>query len=928
MRAAMLKCKAIFNIEDKKQILQGFDPHQDAWVTADIKSRDFILHQLDGVTKDSSVFRASDFWKFLFSLLKSDYQTVSRSALIFLYQNWAKTQKKEWKKSPQTAAILCQYVYVLAHLLQHPGRDSLMQEWFAAHKKHLPYWKEWYLLAKDFWDYLFNKKIIESASIDIFLLDKTHLLSLPWRNIIFDLGFQIQQVEGELIRQLSSQMPVQLLVPVLEEGELREAATPPIYHTILKDHPDFKKQLNRMESTNTARPVTLRKWTTELAEVKDAVHTVSRAVKKGMAAHRIAVIAPYIEHYWPALKSYFKKEGIAINKKQVASLFSTPVVQLWLARMWTHLGVIRYENLETLMANSTPYTNFRKFKSWHSQAKQIEDIPSSCYQKNFLKSKHHCISGKEFTNWALDLLPGMDKKALDIQTAIKDCVHQIIKWQDRGHQSVNWEMWLILLENILKSREVLIQPEATTGIHCLSFNALGWLDADLVYVLGLNEQKMKQNRELSLSTLQADTIMQDMGFYIKENTDYLRSSILHFVQHYKGDIVLSCPENDFYGAALNPSGLWLEFYHAQKNKVSLQPLQPPKTAWDKQQRQRTVTAILQDKALSTVQIQRMEETLKADSGESALSAYYLNSLDQFPHLSHSLLSEYVKCPFIFAAERLFDLWGGEVRKIDRPPNERGHLIHRLFQEIKKEWPGGASLSEKQMMNRIEALYEEEKSKQKIFPVHPVMKKTEQSVLLKKAIAFLAHERERNALFPDYKTVRTEVEWQGYWDPKTNSLSPHKGKWPFRGTIDRVDSNGASYMAVDYKSRFPVGGVALKWADKYQFQLALYIQALEGGVTPLPIKPVDFAFFLSYKNFTWQGMVLKDKWQKKSFGGLSSRSHSLVSEAKKRAILQSINQQISRVTGRIQRGDFTPDPQDKTQCNKCVWRHICRAAHLQ
>ena len=48
----------------------------------------------------------------------------------------------------------------LAHLLKHPLKDSLVEEWKAA-KTNKPkdlYWTKWYSLASDFWAYLEQQK--------------------------------------------------------------------------------------------------------------------------------------------------------------------------------------------------------------------------------------------------------------------------------------------------------------------------------------------------------------------------------------------------------------------------------------------------------------------------------------------------------------------------------------------------------------------------------------------------------------------------------------------------------------------------------------------------------------------------------------------------------------------------------------------------
>lgn len=943
----MLKCTSIFNIEDKKKLLQNFNPDKDVWITSDIKSREFITHRLNLPDKKNGhqcVFRASDFWLFLLSTIEPNYQLISRTGLIFLYQQWAKSQADSWKQSKETGAIVCQYLHLLVHLLQHPDRDDLMQEWFISLPGKSPHWKQWYYLAREFWDYLQQKNIIESSWADVYLLDKTKQTQSHWEKIIFDLGCHINRVEVELIHQLSDHQQVQVLMPVIFKDQQGQLVSD-MYQPLTKEVSNFslsKVNATDPERTNHSDHLIVKKFATQLSEVKDVTYEVSQAIQKGISPNKIAVLAPHIEDYWTCLSSYFRKEGIAVNKKNMSFLFSFPLVQLWLARMWTHLDIVRYENLETILANKEHNISFNQFRSSYYQEKQIKNIPSDCYQKQYLRNKDQIVHGAEFVAWALSLYPDKERPDSVLHNAVQECLNQITKLSGAFHQRVHWQSWLSLLETMFKSKEIMIHEESVNGIHCLSFNALSWLEADYVYIVGVNEQNLKQSGHHMISSLEADALIRDMGFFVKmENVDSLQQSILHFIQNHKGNIIISCAVNDFYGVVLNPASLWLDLHSQQENKNEelKNSITNPKTAWDQQQRRLTVKDILRDRNIPFPSADLVEQSLKEDDGCNKLEYFYLNSLDKMKNISYSLLDEYVRCPFIFSAQRLFGLWDREIQDMDRLPMERGRLIHQLFQQIKENLSDQQTISDEEILNIIDDIYSKAHSqtdnadstkrhKFTIYPLHAVMQDKEKTFLFKKTKQFLDHEQQRKNVFLNYKNVGCETEWQGYWNNKTHSLSSDTGDWPFKGYIDRIDSDGRSYLALDYKGSLPDGAGAKSWIDKSQFQLALYIQALEKGVTELPALPVDFALFLSYKDFTYKGMALKEKWiNKQSFCGLSNRSHSLISEQDKQQILNNINQKISQIIKQIQAGDFTPNPQDKTKCQKCSWRHICRASHL-
>ena len=914
----MLQYSAIFNVEDKKKILNDFDPDKDIWVTSDIKSREFLLSKLknqNSKTQEDYVIRAQDFWLFLLSSLDCHYQIVSRTALVILYEKWVASQSMPaWKKTQKTGEVVCQYLYALVHLLQHPDRKNLMREWFENFSNKKRFWKDWYELASNFWISISQKNIMENSWADVYLLDKTKQIKQTWRKLIFDLGFSISRVEVELIKELSVHQKVQLLIPAHYNKDVIYPSAN-IYRVLTETSPLAWK--NACKQTFIQKKTKLKsvKFVNQLAEVKNITYEVSQALQRGIPANRIAVLAPHIEDYWTCLKSYFKKEKIAVNKKEVAVLFSFPFVSLCLAKMWIHLGVIQYENLEMILADLYPKTAFTNFRKRYFQVTEIQDIPSFCYQKRYLKNKKQLTSGAQFVQWARSFLKELDTY---LEQPIKECFDQIIKWDKIFYSKLEWGTWLSLFEALIKNKEVLIYKEQTQGIHCLSFNAISWLEADYIYVAGLNEQYMKQGSQHIMSLLDADSLIQDIGFFVKLNSaNFLEQTISHFVEYHPGDKTLSCVASNFYGVALNPSSLWLEKKQQRKELDMLNVA--PQTTWDREQRKPTIKDILTQRTKPFPSERLIEQSLKEDRGEILPPHYALNSLSSMKHLSHSLLNEYVKCPFIFVANRLIGLKDSDMLDMDRSPVEQGSLVHALFQKIIEDY-SSLSISKEQLLKTIDALYSDELVNKNLSPIHPVMKEKERVYLLKKAQQFLAHEKQRKIRFPNFKNKQCELKWEASWVQK------NRNNWLIKGVMDRVDSDGDSYIVLDYKKNHPDGAIADNWENKLQFQLALYIYALESGANSLPALPVQGALFLCYKDFSYRGMVVKEAWGKDQFN-FTSRSHSLISKEEKQNILDKVNQKINTVMDRIQSGDFTPNPKNKEDCIHCCWRHICRASHL-
>ena len=109
-------------------------------------------------------------------------------------------------------------------------------------------------------------------------------------------------------------------------------------------------------------------------------------------------------------------------------------------------------------------------------------------------------------------------------------------------------------------------------------------------------------------------------------------------------------------------------------------------------------------------------------------------------------------------------------------------------------------------------------------------------------------------------------------------------------------------------------------------MAFYTQVLEAGLAGLPPLPVKSALYLSYKNFNCQGLAMKESAYVQLLGG--PRKRSLIAEKeKKNVILQRVNTKANQFILSIHNGRFQAQPKTKSLCEKCRWRKICRAPHL-
>ena len=911
----MLKTIAITHLSDKKNILHNFEPKNSAWITSDIKSQLFILKYLKDNKKSlkkNSIFRAQDFWIKILQEIEPGITISSRSALCLIYQQWiSESQGMTWQKTKETGHIVCEFISMMAHILQHPHQDSLMKEWWSS-KKKIFHWKKWYALSQSFYSYLIEKKIIEDTWLDTYLLDRN--IHLPqWKGLIFDMGADMNPIEVELISQLSIKNQITVLVPFSYKNNIWECTFTP-YRSLVKT-PKIESSPPKTSS------VSIKKFPSMLMEIKDITVQVKKTLKT-LKPSQVSVLAPNIEDYWPCLKSYLLMENIPFKKSETTSLISFPAIQLWLARMWTHLGVIEYENLETIQMQKG-YSS-TKLRLNYLHIKHIDDVPEHLLNKKWIKNNNTLTSAKIFINWAKQLLPnGMLNILQKVNT-------ELLRLNTLQNIQMPFESWLTLLSSQLKQQEHSLIDEKQEGIHCLSTNALAWVDSDFIYLAGLSEQNLKTDKHHFISSIEADFINEDLGFIIKTQAiDKPEQNIAQFIQREHKNLILSFSATDFHGEPFNPSALWLEQAQKHSNE-SLQSLdQGALTLWDKQQQKQTVQDILSKRNMSVPRIQIIEQSIKEDKDLKPINTFFAKDQPNMviKKLSASSLQDYAKCPFIFASKKLFKLYDDPQKDVDIDSAKRGSLIHKLFENINKNLtPKNPTPSDQELQQEIENLLKQEKYKKYIEIIHPIIQEKEKKYLLEKAKLFLKNEKKLSSIFKNLKTDKLELEYSCFWNQEKHCLDK-QGDIEIAGIIDRIDKNtdNNTYFIIDYKGKIPSGSTINTWEKYNNFQMGIYMEAVELGLTDLPAHSVEQALYLSYKNFEWKGYADKTSKGVQLFN--STRSRSLASKEKKQEVLNELNVRINTLISRMKTGDFKPKPFKKSDCSTCRWRKICRAAHL-
>ena len=897
----MLKFIEISNFEERifylKQAL-----NDGLYIVPDIKSKNqfqnFLLKKKYFIGGEC-IIRASDFYCRLLSLTSSEHNFISLSQLKILFKN----QPEEFFSDYDN---ILNILHAFLPFFSHPEGEELLKKWISqqGRKEKLLYW---FKAAKSFWKSLNKHKMIEKSLAKYLLIDQPLTNFLP-DVITVDLGFSIDAVEAEIFSHIASEKTVQILIPPSLNNDMYKDSHR-IYSLIKEKSQNFQEEPPSPYeniSYKTSHPQTL-KFSSMMEEVRFITADIRKTLEKGISPNEITVLAPDIEIYWPCLKSYLKKEGLKTQKGESSSLLSFPQVQKWIHTLHFYSHSISVENIENVLSLNSSVFNVDQIKSkyfFSDRNKDIQDLKIPLLEK---KDPESLITMDEFIEWSLKfwhlIIQKQSNPKLEqhFQSAMnKWCGIFLLK------QNMKFKLKDLLesLKSDLAQTELHIQTENPEGIVFMSMNALTSLKAQRLYIIGLDDHSCQTAQSSFFSKKEADHILQDLGFHcLALDPCKIEYEIMHILDHFKGPVTLSFSERHFNETPLYPSKVWL--LKDRSNKT--QEVKPFQTVWGSIQKCRPF-AILKNKS-SNLSVEDLQISLNQN--------YKWPKKNCLPvlHLSASSLKNYASCPFIFLAQKIFHLEEPQYKDMDLNNLDHGRIIHDLFYKIKE----GTIQNKKDILQWCDSI------KNQFHILDLALWSIYEQNFLKKALAFMEHEKNLSQNTPDLKTVGLEVQFEGFWNQKKQKLEA-SGNILIQGRIDRIDKFHDTYLIIDYKASFNSTTTSLtSWTKAQDFQMPLYIQAVESSLINPPLEKnlsVSGAVYQNYKDFKYKGFISKE-----SQLGKVLKNKTTFSEKKKTEILDEINKILENHISNIEAHNFNPEPQDKTKCQKCYWRHICRAAHL-
>ncbi len=894
------------------------------WLVADLTSKSEIqwrLLQKMGVLEEDAVLRASEFWAKIFRILYPDWTLVSHDFMRSHLSDFLSDHNQSFAQSPGAHATLMAFLQQLLPVVSHEGLDAReWSDWFQGNTAQFVRWGHWYEISHEAWQELKQSRIMTASWCSAMIVNHPEVEGVWSRTLVCDLGSQLNAIESEIIKRLSANQEVRVLRPAAPWVESYSKSLNSYYHleglgfpekTNLKSRPIPKSQPNcRVE---------VERYSTMVAEVKSIVAKVRDHLDRGIEPQQIGIFAPDIEVYWPTLRSYLEQEGVPVQKNWVARLQSFSDVECWLARMRLSCGRVTSHDLERVQFYKNENfheLSFDRFKRLFSVIYDEIDLKRLAamekkYQKSVAEDDRFLFD--EFLAWSSSYWPnGQNSEPLSrmLKKLFQECPLQTTR-SVRG--------WLDYLESLVAKEEVLIEGQNASGIYCLNLQDGEWVHVEVRFFIGLSAQALRSQDSVGLLYQDVEKIGRDLGYFLPwPDRAQMEFDCLWLLQTPAKWTQLSVSSTDFSGSPEAPSLVWLLSAFSNNREVERLSEAFP-TRWDEIQ-QSELSQIGNLRQWPENFARTLETSILRDLGEHPFDAF---GEDVTFSLSASQVESYLDCPFKFAASKLLRLTDEAVVDLDIDAMSSGRLLHKLF-ELLTAPPFRSNWSDQELnllLDRLPVEADVPLADKRLWRMR-------NQFYLDLSRRFLAFEKNLRDQFPELETVGREVRFDTLWSPSSGCLvTTADDGIPFRGSIDRVDRDQSGhYAVVDYKTSDNGLTYHRSWVNNSELQLALYGMAVESGLTSLPAGEVIAAFYHFAKGMRREkGMRVADLAG--TLFSLESGKTGNITVEEKQELFALVNQKINSAVLSMLSGRFEPKPSKDETCNKCSWKKLCRAPHL-
>lgn len=893
------------------------------WVVSDLKSKNEIQKLLidkQGYFLESSILRASDFWKIALRRLAPQIQVVSGDFMQIVVDSFVQKFGEQLDIKELESSTLHAFVQELAPILLQPQSNILLDEWFLS-KHEEKKWKRWYLLARGCINFIiYENQMIDSRWIAAYL-QTLDISVFHWPNdLIIDLGTEMSSVEMGLFKVLSNKSKVQIIWP--------QPKWQIDFPLLLKTYSDSsgygniaKVEKAAIQSGGSAARFI--RVSTQLAEVKFAIAQIRKWHDQGASLNDIAIVSPQIENYWPVLKFFLDEEGVNFQKDHVIKINSIGLVQNFLAYCNNLQHDVSWESLETSLYSRTQSSD-RQYESFKSLFYQLYDdsdlmrdneIKKLFYQKiDYTKP----LGRSDFLIvivkiWQESIqfhgLPTTEQNSLLFELIFKDFLARSADIKS------DFKKWMLFLQSCINSKEIKTELSQELGIQVLPLMSSHLSSAKFQLWLGMDEKSLASRKKHLIPVSDIFELKSNFDFSIEyPEESFYDFNVRWLFEKIATEKIYICANSSFESEPLTPSLFFLE--HNRANDVVI----PAETRHDEVQnylKDSNAMKILESFKISNYDLPRVGfESLYRDLNNTPNIVPNQNASS----LSPSDLEEYWKCGFKLLAQKFFLLRDLPQVAVDLDPRQKGSLLHQLFEFLTSEKNNLDSTGSAK--TKIINFLDLKRGELHIYPQDDLLWTVQKTKMLQVGTAFFEFEKNRRQASHE----ASEKSFEIYFDleKKDFVIIPSNKSIKIKGRIDRVDKASNGIIIFDYKASTNDLKYHGDWLKNGEFQLLLYLLACEKIL--YPGQDVIASIYYDYKKFEFSKGYMDENFHAQ-FIENNRKKKSVASLDSKRLLLIEFNELLAALFLKLQMYDFTALPVDVEICTRCNWSKLCRARHL-
>lgn len=906
----MLSFVHIDHADQVQQIITKYPIENFCWIVSDLKSKQDLQKlciEKNNYYSDENILRISDFWSMWLRRLSPHIQVLSSEFIKAYIQQFAE-KNTELDIKPHEVPTLHYYIQQLAPLLLSSNHESLM-EWFVENKynNNDHKWFKWYIKSKFVLAQILKENMLDSKWISSYLQNLSLEKIKVEHPIVLDLGTEMTSVEMGIFNQISKSCDIYVIVPRPSWGTK--------YHFLLNTY-KVNEGFSQIKSEQNAQiavenkhnpmlsPELFVRLSTQLAEVKWVTQIVRGWLDKGIKPFQIGLMSPQVEKYWPSLALHFATEGIPVDKPLVTSLISTGFFQNLIAELQSYSSSLTWEDLETSyfhnIDSQTDHKNkigYEKFKALFLELTEVDDLGREESIKNLFYRKidlHMILSRFEFL---AKIIAVISQKNLHISTETAD-FHDVqnlleIIFKDFLNQTADIRMkfmdWFELFKSTLAKKEIKISNSASDSVQIRNLGAVYMNQITHRIWFGLDDSAFQNATKNLIPLKDIEVLKNTFDFplqYPEESHDEFNlrwhSSSACMEQFF------SCAHVSLSGEPLNASSFILEhnadpdhFFH-------------PNTRLD--QLQNSFQAPVDQKLFN-------EKFAKINVTPNIVAEF------KPTELSGTDVVNYAQCEFKLLASRGFRLRDYSVVSIDLDPMQKGTLAHELFDFLIQD-----ELYKSVKESQIASFLDHKRLTQRLYPNDDLFWSIQKSKFIQTGLKFVANEKLR-------------LNGQAFLHITEKDYSIKVSDVAVKVRIDRIDQDVATdeYLIYDYKRTNSQKTSNIdKWLPQKEYQMLFYLLALSeelGGMNQ--IRGAVYYFYQKLqvnKGFVRTGNAKFDST-------VNIKEKAILTLAESTNLINDFKNTLAELFLKLQKSQFTANPDDQDICQTCDWRRLCRAQHL-